>query len=404
MTLKKFSLNAVSVFGDFLFIKDCFVKREFLFLLCLLFSFAYLVVSTVFGSFTGAWLPNSIIVILFFLVFILSIKRRTLRFDPFVFFWLLVVFLTTIIDAFFKNFSITLIGNALTAVCFYQFYVCSEKNEKRLLLASFYLSYIFLLVFMIFRYVPLLISSKSTNVFDDYFGNIDGVSNSLTFLIAISFFYVLNRRYFSLFWACIALLFLVLMGRRTALLYAAVLIICFLFCFFKKKRILFFSSVFLLLCLFAILINIPALSSVKERVLQLFNGTITTSADTSARDRIALDLRSFYFGLTNLFRGYGFNGLTNRFNTINTHDTFGDIAFAFGGFFSLVVSFFLLFGGYKLLKSRGPFRFLAFEFGLFIFLIFLLGFFLGTRNYCLLAGVAFGLASQNDNRQALQCL
>jgi hypothetical protein len=390
--MKHFFLNGAQTWkDDFSAIKALFKAKDFLFLSILLLSFLYTVLMAAFSRNPWNYVYNPLFICLFIVVLIFAFYRKTIKIDVFSVFFFLYAVITFVIDATKGIFKTTPLANAFLALCFYELIQAANQQERRLLLRTITIGLSSLLVGVIVRYTGPLLATRSFRSFDDnYFGNLDGMSNLLCILMVFCLYYFRKGDFVGLLVAILSGLYAALSARRTAFIILIVAIFGFVYALLhEKKKAYFYIVSFAMAALLIILLNLPAFASLKTRIIDTLNGAGSNSTDFAVEERTYMVLRGFFDAFTNLFKSYGFEGFS-KFLATGSHESLGDQAFAYGGLFSLVLNAVLLAWSVPLIRTKGEFHYLCAMCGCFIIIIFLLGSIMNTRSYCFFIGVCLG--------------
>lgn len=144
-------------------------------------------------------------------------------------------------------------------------------------------------------------------------------------------------------------------GSRTFIIMVAIITLVMLFFRFQKHKWIYIIIVACLIGLFAILINLPFLSTIKERFIRAINTFIggSSSVDTSSISRITWLNYGFFLGNKSLIVGYGYGGF-GKYSGVGTyaHSNFSEVFCDFGIVGLLLFYYPLFFCLHKSLKYK----------------------------------------------------
>jgi len=389
--------------NDYLLIFKFVKKKDFLFLVTLLLFFIYISLFVGTPRIPFNYIYNAVFALMVVLITIFVLKRKAFRFDSFVLFWLLflvVVYAYTFANGLYKTAPL---AEAVVAIFVFELFQACDEDQKKLLLRSVYFGFLVLLVQAVFRYTIPLIKIRNDSAFDDYFGNLDGFSNNLAILTIFGFYFFTKGDFFALVVGLISSIFALATERRTSYIILAVAFLALLYHLCSKKKGLFFFLSFLgIIAAVVGLFFVPVFSGLRNRLLQSFIGLDGSYSDPSAMERINMNIRGVVYAFGNLFRGFGYEGFT-RYSGTGDHNTFGDLAVAYGGLYALLASFYFFFVLFKLLDTKGEDYFLCFSLSFCLLILYPLGAIFVTRNYCYIFALAYS-ASPFAHRDPLSDL
>ena len=228
----------------------------------------------------------------------------------------------------------------LLSISFYIFvYAFKVIKNQNLIILVIALAFFGFASYFIFHYRNDIIHFRSFDKFrlGRYFDNENGVAAYASIGFATSLYLVLFSKK-KLYWLMIvpvAASFLVGLttGSRTFLIMSVIFVILFLFFKFKKHPFIFLISLGILVGVGIIVINLPFLSTLKERLFR-FVGTLfggNTKVDTSTVERIVWTDYGFYLGFKKLIFGYGVDGFSH-FSGVGTysHSNYAELLCDFG--------------------------------------------------------------------------
>ena len=169
------------------------------------------------------------------------------------------------------------------------------------------------------------------------FDNPNGVAAYAIVSFATSFYLILflkkKWRFIFILPTLVSVLVGISTGSRTFYLMVLVVAALFFFYFFEKHRLVYLIVLASMIVLGVIVLNLPVLSFLKERLLvsiQTLFGT-AMKADTSTVQRVNYIEYGFYLGAKNLFIGYGVKGfgVVSGINTYS-HCNFAEVLCDFG--------------------------------------------------------------------------
>jgi hypothetical protein len=240
--------------------------------------------------------------------------------------------------AFFTGFRAILLTYFLLgimAIFFYEFLA----NSKHLDL------FVFVWLFALLSFAFVFVIVYRTEIFSlnfkrlgDYFDNVNGVSTYFSMGMLLSLYYFLLKPKktwaFSLMYLFFAFLGIT-GGSKQFLISGVIITVTGIFFFFKKEKwYLSVASVLVLTIFVFVLLQLPAFSTIKTRLLDFFNfvGVANTgNYDYSTAERFAMLTEAFFMFFTKPFFGYGLDGFL-RFSYFGTysHNTLGDLLADFG--------------------------------------------------------------------------
>lgn len=386
---------------DYALLKTKFLERDFFFLVPLILLFVFFALSL-----TLPHKPFNIVYNVCFGLFCLSliplfIKRKKIVFSWFYAFWFLYFAVVLIINSYKNTISLTPFIDILSAISIFFFLSQCNKKEVRIILKMIYLALCVFLLAIICVYGIEIIQTFSYRPFlNNIFGNLDGISLHLFFLVLFACFYSQENNLLSFLISLLSFLIIIITARRTAAFLSILAFVVLFVVYFsrKGKKILIIASVVAVV----IIIPICFLPFVREtigRFLNILNISNGVANEGSAYERISMIIRGFYYANSNLFTGHGYNGVVPFVSQPN-HDTFGDLAFAYGGFIAILISILLFFAFLYLMTKNSKYNFLTKILGVSALILFFFTAFFQMRSFCFLSGLLFGLAiNENDGME-----
>ena len=389
-----FKRSFLLFFNDIKSVKALVKDKNVLDILLLIFLFVYLFLSNIFSRKPFNYVYNAIFVLLSILLIIKLVNTKQFVINRYLLFWLSFIVITLPINLSLKVYSLTPYVNCLNAVILF-IYVSTLTNElKKVAIRITYLALICYFVAVVILCTKELLVYKSFVPFYDYrtLGNLDGLSNLLALCFLISMYYFRKGSVLSLVLSPLLIVYIALSSRRTAFLLVVVGFFALIISFLKKRSIK--TKIIWWLIIIAISISfmlMPFMKEMRERLLSSINVFSNTgSTDGSSEARLGMIVRGFFYGMTNLFRPYGFERIS-LYVYEPSHDTFGDLSYAYGGAIAVIYSIGLIIGAINMVKKDSEYRFLRASIGFsFIFMFFLSAIFV-TRTYCIIIGIICGL-------------
>lgn len=375
-------------------LKSLFKDKKILDISLLVLLFAYLFLSNIFSRKPFNYIYNAIFVLLSVLLIIKLVKTKKFVVNRYLLFWLSFIAITLPINLLLGVYSLTPYVNCLNAIVLF-LYVSTLTNEtKKIAIRITYFALICYFVAVILLCTKDLLVYKSFVPFYDYrtLGNLDGLSNLLALCFIMSLYYFRKGSVFSLLLSPLLVIYIALSSRRTAFLLVVVGFFALIISFLKNKttktKVIWWIIIIVVSIPFMFL---PFMKEMRERLISSINiFSNTGSSDGSSEARLGMIIRGFFYGMTNLFRPYGFERIS-LYVYEPSHDTFGDLAYAYGGAVAVIYSIGLIIGAFNLIKKDSEYRFLRASLGFsFIFMFFLSAIFV-TRTYCIIIGIICGL-------------
>lgn len=299
----------------------------------------------------------------------------------------LYLFLILIFNLSVNNYALSPYVVPIIMIFIYELTASIDYKRKRLLLRLTYIVLLILLVWSYLRYFPEWLQVRDVSIFNDsYFDNLDVYTNNLILLIAISLFYLREKNYLSSIVTILTFLFILITERRIAFLFSIICFIAFLYSLLHKKHpllfyILTFSSLILVVVL---LFSLPALSSLKDRLVNTVLETLFTYEGNYAGDvRYFITIRGFYYAFTNMFGIFGYDSAYLVYGYTPSHDLMGDLALNYGGLFAIVYFLFFMAIAINMIKKGGKYRLLVASTGIMFIIFAFLGTFIYSRTLCI---------------------
>jgi len=317
---------------------------------------------------------NLIHAVLILLIFIYILIYGSFRFD--IFFILLALFnITVLISSVlsgFVNFRITTVILSVVAFFLYQFLIC-ENNRQDTVRAILAGSLGFILYFIAVYFVPIFTLDFSTRL-GFYFDDVNYVGRYFLFIYIFFLFYVLFQKNYRLIPIAVIALFLMVTTGSMSNLFSSVLITIILFLFFipKEKRYILVISIFSLMIIGFLLLQLDALDYYRERIYGILGSVLnisTLNSDGSTEYRSILLTEAFYMFLKKPLFGYGFYSvasysLTGQFS----HNNIMDLLANHGIFATLLFEYLILAPIAKMSQKVEKNRALYIALGIYIFI------------------------------------
>lgn len=177
----------------------------------------------------------------------------------------------------------------------------------------------------------------------DYFAGINYVANTLLSGVVACFIYMaLYKRYvLPSITAVLASICILSTGSRMAFVGVLLTIITFVFIkLFKKHKIVLFAVLIVSIIAMMFLLSLPAFSSIRERMLSLFNFFSDASSDGSTAGRMTMFISGMDYWFKYIFTGLGAGGfsfITGRAGY--SHSTISETLCNFGILGALILCF-----------------------------------------------------------------
>lgn len=230
---------------------------------------------------------------------------------------------------------------------FLLYYAFLAINKKRLIIILIACSIILFGVYFAFHYRGRIIKLSLGSPLGGFFDNVNAISTYFSIGSALCFYLVLTykKRIDWLFIIpCVFLLFLGLFtGSRQYIITTGFTFVVVVFVCFRKKKWVAFLVVVVFAILFLLLLQLPFLSSLKERIVRgistLF-GIGNAKYDPSAVQRTVWPQYGFSLGSRVMLFGYGAEGFS-IYSGIGTysHNTYSEIFCNFGILGALIFFF-----------------------------------------------------------------
>ena len=238
-------------------------------------------------------------------------------------------------------------------------------------------SWLFALTFIAFEFSSIIRPNLSRRI-GVSLGNENDVARHLlfAFLINLYFVYASRNRLFKIcfFTACILFAYLVILTESISnllLLLASILVFVF-YTTSKKAGLVVTLATFSLMGLAAILVfNLPALSSLKDRILSIFSALFKVGderPDSSALSRFNAMINGFRLFFESPLFGNGANSVSNNY-MIMAHNNIAEIGADFGVFALIFEEAIIIYPFIKDEKSTSKGKILTTLFGFYIFMI-----------------------------------
>ena len=385
-----------SIHNEIKCLKALFRGKNILDIILLILLFAYLFLSNIFSKKPFNYVYNAIFILFSILLIFKLIKINTFVVNKYLLFWASFVLITLPINLSLRVYSLTPYVNCFNAIVLFV-YVSTLTNElKKLSIRITYFALVCYFIAVIILCTKDLIVYKSFVPFYDSktLGNLDGLSNLLALCFIFSMYYVRKGSILSIFLSFLLIIYVALSSRRTAFLLVIVGFFTLIISLLKYKKIK--TKIICWLVIITVLISfmfLPFMNEMRERLLSSINFLNKTgSTDGSSEARLGMIVRGFFYGMTNLFRPYGFERISLYVYEPN-HDTFGDLAYAYGGAIAIFYSIGLIIGAINLVKNDSEYRFLRAAIGFSLTFMFFLSAIFVTRTYCIIIGIICGLGN-----------
>ena len=224
-------------------------------------------------------------------------------------------------------------------------YLINVKNNS-LACLIYILSILGFAIWFIFHYkqdILYIFKNMNSLRLGDYFAGINYVANTLLSGVVVCFAYMtLYKRYIlSSITAALAFVCILSTGSRMAFVGVLLTIITFMFIkLYKKHKIILFVVLISTIIIIAILLSLPAFSSIRERMLSLFNFFSDASADGSTAGRLTMFMSGIDYWLKYLFTGLGAGGFSFITGRVGySHSTISEALCNFGLLGVLILCF-----------------------------------------------------------------
>ena len=218
-------------------------------------------------------------------------------------------------------------------------YTFKTLKNKYLLISLISIGIFLFSLYFIYHYRKDIINFKNFESFrlGDYFDNQNGVAAYAIIGVGVSLYMICFWKNKFRYLFIIPLLTITLMGlttgSKTFVLLFAIFVLIDLFFVFRKHKIIYFAVVAGLIVISIILLNLPFLSTIKDRLI-LSVGTIFgfgSKTDTSTLERAVWFDYGFYLGFKRLMFGYGVKGFAIA-SGVGTyaHSNFAEVFCDFG--------------------------------------------------------------------------
>ena len=216
--------------------------------------------------------------------------------------------------------------------------VFDEIDNKRLVLYIAYIALFCFSIYFIMKYrSDLLNISKIASLrLGDYFDNVNAVSMYFTFGLGLSLFLALFSKnkieLLNILPSAVFAFLGITTGSRTFIITAFLLIIILLIVRFWKKKLLLIIILASLIGLVFILINLPFMSTIKNRMLEMIKTIFAgTEAEGSTIQRSIMQQYGFSLGIKNMLFGLGAHGFAT-FSGVGTysHSNLSEVFCDFG--------------------------------------------------------------------------
>ncbi|MDD4153812.1 MAG: O-antigen ligase family protein [Bacilli bacterium] len=240
------------------------------------------------------------------------------------------------------------------------------NNNKLVLALTFASLSLFSLYFFVIYFKEIFDFANLANVrLGSYFDNVNGVGGYFVTAFLISCYYLLfsKLKYGIIFF--VPTIFFALLGTttgsRTFLLTIIVGLFSLVFIRYRKKKILLFSISILLFASIALLLFLPFLSNLRDRLFSFFAYIEGENIDYSTLTRTLWQKYGIYLGVRHLLFGtgaYGFMALSGV--GTYTHGNFAEMICNFG-----VIGFLVYYSLFAIafkdsFKSKGSFKYFAY--------------------------------------------
>ncbi len=258
-------------------------------------------------------LVASIFIVLYALLF------KTFVFDVrllFFFSFILFSIVSTIIGT--RSFSKTATLFLLFALLVVSYIMFVIVNNKITILYCFIIAFSLFAIFFFVIYAKQIFHLNFSDRLGSYFGNVNTVSFYFFLAAFFSIVLIFFKKHFWLIPLSLTfVLFMLSTGTKKTLLSLFISILIIVFLFLKKHKFIYLIIVSCLVVLFIILINLPFMATMKERLLDMMKTIITGEEGASTWLRNIYMRSAFYLGFKNQLIGLGNEGfaLSTSFNT-----------------------------------------------------------------------------------------
>jgi len=361
--------------------------KKYLYIFLCIFYFGYLFsVMSFSGRAPYNYIAYFLMIVLSILVFLYSFLFTKIRFDFRIFlypaFVAFAIIGTILYSHAFRNY-LTLVLLALSYIVFYYSFLCIN-NRKLTILLSYMAFCLFAIYYIVIYFDQLIAFSSLDNArLGSYFDNVNAVGSLFTIACFLSLFFIFfKKKNLELLHIIPLVIFFYLgntTGSRTFLVAFIIGLIAIVFFKFRKQRILLALILIGFIGLLSILINMPFMETLKERVdkgiMVLLNET-AQYIEMSTVTRALWMKYGFYLGTKNLIFGLGSEGF-RLFSGVGTytHSDISEIFCNFGiiGFVLYYLIYIVTF--FDSSKARHDYKYLA----LSVLVVFLFRGFLGVN-------------------------
>lgn len=300
------------------------------------------------------------------LFYLLIYEPHNLRLD-FVSLSLLFFFVIIIISSILNGFSYSpFTPLSVTVLAIITYWWCSRDSANKNAIYAIILlaTWLFFIILVVFNFRSLISFDFSSRDFASAFGNANDVAKKIMLSIAINIglFFKSKKIWLKILSSIISIGFAYMVfltgSMSNVMLLLILLVVTGYFIFPKGKKWLFFVFLLAALVLFAILINIPAFSYFKERLINIINSIFGLSYSEGSYDTSTIGrMRAAYYGLL-LFLENPLFGAGNMGTTLNyylmSHNNIVELLADFGifGFLSIEILFILPFTTISKIKSN----------------------------------------------------
>ena len=369
----------------------------------LIFSFENMVVNGLRIDKIASYAYNAIFILMIALYFVRVIITYFRKHDvsPMVFkttliliLFLFIFLISSIIN---RNLVKTPYINILLFFAIFSVVALASHEEKQVALYFIFVSLSLYVVIAFFYYSKDILNIRNISErIGKEFGNQDRFVVPFSMLYVISPSFLERKKFFVLLPIGLSIPLVLLSQTRVALIILLISMLIYLkrLCAKYSKTYLFIIVLAIIITLATILIFVPTNISIFERFRNMFIALLTGSGDDSSMERIMLIRRSYVFGITHFFSGYGFDGILS-YTSQASHDVFGDIAFSYGGLFAFIYLSFFAFLFVEAFKRKNGSELVSFLLGYFL-VYFISGVFLSSRIVSVFFGVCFAFFVDRD--------
>ncbi|MDD4110547.1 MAG: O-antigen ligase [Clostridia bacterium] len=301
---------------------------------------------------------------------------------------------------------LTLFLLTITFITFYYSFIAI--HNIRLVLKLLVLAFAIFSIYFIIHYYEDIFSkdllSGSLDRLGDFYDNVNTIGSYMSFGCALCLYFVLfPKKKIEIMYVVPLIIFILIgffTGSRAFVVIFLFLILFYLFIKFKNHKSIFFICLAGLIITFLILINLPFMSTIKNRFLVIIQ-TLTesgTTSDESFVTRFLWQVYGFELAAKQQIFGFGVNGfsIVSGIGTY-THGNLSEVMCNFGVIGFLFFYFAIIYPIFKLKEKNKTISFVVYAFlCMFILESFLIVFYADKTTY-LIFGIIYYIFLKEDN-------